>query len=121
LTRPNYSPETLRWLRARCEENLIISNFVELVETRDTRARPKVDKFVLRRLKNYGVVTTISFGVQPYEYHLSPKCLRVIQDLEERQNMTPIVPARATENAQSGRIDPHGESRVIEGMEVRKS
>ena len=83
-------------------------------------ASPVLSNRVRRKLRQYGIIELLrsKVGRGYASLTVTPRALLV---LEDGQTMTPIVPARATEHAQSGRIDPHGEGRVIDSMEVRTS
>lgn len=119
MTAPKYSPGTLRWLEARTRENIIFNHLVELIQTRDTQRRPDAPDGVIRYLKQAGFMTVTPphkwDNGRRWTYRLTEKCLRIVEDMENCQDMTQKMPARALENAQSGRTVPIQASSIEEG------
>lgn len=117
---PVYSPHVMRWLEARNFENMVYFYQTELKHViRTGKKHPGIPSGAYRVMCRTGILTR-SKGSRRNSVHfsVSPRAMKIIEKSKELTKMSQKMPARALENALSGRIDPHGESRVTDVQEV---
>jgi len=119
---PNYSAQTLLWLEVRTFENMVYFFAEELERIRRTGKRPPGTSDGTHRLMlRTGILTRCkgSRGNTIF-FKVSPRALKELKKLKSQEltKLTQKMPARALENAQSGRTVPIQASSTEEGENV---
>ena len=105
------------WMEQRNFENKILFYKNELLETlRNPEHRPDLVKSVHMSLKKAGDLRVERHKHTTF-YHLSP---RVVKLLESSKMTTKKALVGLSEHAQRGQTVPHGGSRAISTVEVKK-
>ena len=107
----------VQWMEQRSFENRVFFFRVELLVTLgNPRHRPCLPKSAFRSLVGSGGIIVERYGIQHF-YHLSP---RVVKLLESSKMTTKNALLGLSEHAQRGQTVPHGASRAISTVEVKK-